>query len=200
MTELAERVRLFRAPLKEVANRLTGLPRGAYGMTLAHIGVGVFVLGACVETGWRVEAAQALKLGDSVQVGAYSLSLTDVTQAEGPNYSAERATVRIKGPAGDSVLYPERRFYPANRQTVSQVAIETHGPSDLYVVFGERREGTGAGEPSWLVRAYWNPWARMIFGGPLLMALGGLVSLSDRRLRMAAGARARAAAAAGAKA
>ncbi len=200
VTELAERVRLFRAPLKEVANRLTGLPRGAYGMTLAHIGVGVFVLGACVETGWRVEAAQALKLGDSVQVGAYSLSLTDVTEAEGPNYSAERATVRIKGPAGDSVLYPERRFYPANRQTVSQVAIETHGPSDLYVVFGERREGAGAGEPSWLIRAYWNPWARMIFGGPLLMALGGLVSLSDRRLRMAAGARARAAAAAGAKA
>jgi cytochrome c-type biogenesis protein CcmF len=192
VTELAVRIRLFRAPLKEVANRLTGLPRGAFGMTLAHIGVGVFVLGACVETGWRVEAAQALKLGDRVQVGAYSLSLTDVTQAEGPNYSAERATVRIKGPQGDSVLYPERRFYPANRQTVSQVAIETHGPSDLYVVFGERREGT---DPSWLIRAYWNPWARMIFGGPLLMALGGLVSLSDRRLRMAAGAKARAAAA-----
>ena len=80
-----------------------------------------------------------------------------------------------------AVLFPERRFYPANRQTVSQVAIETHGPSDLYVVFGERREGE---KPSWLIRAYWNPWASLIFLGPVIMGLGGVLSLSDRRLRL----------------
>ena len=83
---------------------------------------------------------------------------------------------------------PERRFYPANRQTTAQVAIQLHGTSDLYVVLGERRDGPAG--PVWLVRAFWNPWARLIFLGPLLMALGGLVSLSDRRLRIAAGARA----------
>ncbi len=190
LTEVVVRIRLGQGPLQDSLSRLGRLPRGAMGMTFAHIGVGVFVLGACFETGWRVETAKALALGDHVQVGAYTLSLTDVTQNEGPNYTAERGVVRVHSASGDTVLFPERRFYPANRQTVSQVAIETHGPSDLYVVFGERREGE---KPSWLIRAYWNPWARLIFGGPLLMALGGLVSLSDRRLRMAAGARARAA-------
>jgi cytochrome c-type biogenesis protein CcmF len=83
---------------------------------------------------------------------------------------------------------PERRFYPANRQTTSKIAIERHGTSDLYVVVGDRRTAPGGG-PAWLIRAYWNPWARLIFGGPILMALGGLISLSDRRLRLAAGAR-----------
>jgi len=72
------------------------------------------------------------------------------------------------------------------------VAIQRHGASDLYVVVGERREGPHA---TWLIRAYWNPWARFIFGGPILMALGGLISLSDRRLRLAAGARRKTAAA-----
>jgi cytochrome c-type biogenesis protein CcmF len=69
------------------------------------------------------------------------------------------------------------------------VALQPHGPSDLYVVLGEKRETAGRPD-TWLVRAYWNPWARLIFAGPLLMALGGLVSLSDRRLRIAAGAKA----------
>ena len=97
----------------------------------------------------------------------------------------------MRGPSGPGVLYPERRFYPANRQTVSQVAIDVHGASDLYVVFGERRDGP---KPTWLIRAYWNPFARLIFLGPLIMALGGGLSLSDRRLRLVAGRKALAAA------
>jgi cytochrome c-type biogenesis protein CcmF len=74
------------------------------------------------------------------------------------------------------------------------VAIEPKGPSDLYVVLGEQRVGPGSqgSGPRWLIRAYWNPWARLIFAGPLLMAIGGLISLSDGRLRIAAGARAKA--------
>jgi cytochrome c-type biogenesis protein CcmF len=189
LSEVAGRVRLGQAGLGEVGRRLRGLPRGAWGMTIAHIGLGVFALGACVETAWRVESAEALSLGQSVRLGAFTLTLAQVRDARGPNYEAERGLITVRGPGGVSQMAPERRFYPANRQTTSQVAIQRHGFSDLYVVLGEQRAAPGA-KPAWLVRAYWNPWARMIFGGPLLMALGGLISLSDRRLRIAAGAKA----------
>jgi cytochrome c-type biogenesis protein CcmF len=83
---------------------------------------------------------------------------------------------------------PERRTYASGGQTTSKVALCLNGLDDLYVVIGERRLGAG-GASSWLVRAYFNPWVRLIFLGPVLMALGGVMSLSDRRLRIAAGRR-----------
>jgi cytochrome c-type biogenesis protein CcmF len=172
-----------------VWRRLRGLPMGQWGMTLAHIGLGVFALGAAFELSWRTETAQSLSLGQSLKAGAYTLTLTGVGPLEGPNFSAERARIKVTGPKGEtSLMTPERRFYPAQRQTTSKVAIERHGVSDLYVVLGEARDGDG-GKTAWLVRAFWNPWARLIFLGPLLMALGGAISLSDRRLRLAAGRR-----------
>ena len=199
-TEIAERTRLFRGSAADSWRRLSGLPRGAWGMTLAHLGLGVFVLGACFELGWKGEAAEALPLGGALDVAGYHLTLETVRPVEGPNYDSERAMIRVTR-AGKAVCTgePDRRFYPAGGQTISGIALCYRGASHLYMVLGEKRKGLD-GAPVWLIRAYWNPWARMIFGGPLLMALGGLVSLSDRRLRMAAGARARAAAAAGAKA
>ncbi len=189
LSELFTRARVGQVPPAEALRRLGGLPRGAWGMTLAHIGLGVFVLGAVVETSGRIEAAQALGQGQTLHVGAYSLTLEGVSPVEGPNFTAERGVVSVVGPSGAAfTMTPERRFYPARRQSTSQVAIRARGPSDLYVVLGEQRAGA---KPTWLVRAYWNPWARLIFGGPLLMALGGLFSLSDRRLRLAVGARGR---------
>ncbi|MES2895679.1 MAG: heme lyase CcmF/NrfE family subunit [Pseudomonadota bacterium] len=188
LVELAERTRAFRGPLTETWRRLTGLPRGAWGMTLAHLGLGVFVLGACFETGWKLEAAEAIPIGGRLDVGAYQLVLDGVRGVEGPNYDAERGYLRAT--RADALVCeprPERRFYPTGGQTTSEVAICTRGVSHLYVVLGERRPG--ADGPVWLVRAYWNPWALLIFIGPAIMALGGLVSLSDRRLRMAVGAR-----------
>jgi cytochrome c-type biogenesis protein CcmF len=189
LAEVAGRVKLGSATGDEVWRRTRGLPRGAWGMTLAHLGLGVFVLGACFETAWRVESAQTLSPGQSLQVGGYSLTLRSVGELDGPNYTSERAVLTVGGRGRASEVAPERRFYPANRQTVSHIAIERHGASDLYVVLGERSAG-GDGRPRWLVRAFWNPWARLIFAGPMLMALAGALSLSDRRLRLAAGRRA----------
>lgn len=184
--ELAERTRLFRAPAAESWRRLSGLPRGAWGMTLAHLGLGIFVLGACFETTWKVEAAEALPVGGGLDVGAYHLSVERIGGVDGPNFEAERALIRATRDGREvCVAEPERRFYPAGGQTTSEVAICTQGFSHLYIVLGERRESTGA--PVWLVRAYWNPWALLIFLGPAVMALGGAVSLSDRRLRLAVG-------------
>jgi len=188
--ELAERTRLFRIPLAEALRRLRGLPRGAYGVALAHAGLGVFVLGASFETSWRVEAAEALGQGGHMALGVYQVSLGAVIQVDGPNYIAERGPLVVTKADGTIVCRaaPERRFYPAGGQTTSEVGICGRGLDHIYLVLGERRQGA-EGDPAWLVRAYVNPWVRLIFAGPFLMALGGALSLSDRRLRLAAPAR-----------
>jgi cytochrome c-type biogenesis protein CcmF len=189
LVEAAGRVRLFKASFGESLRRASGLPRGTWGMTLAHAALGIFCLGVAMETSGRIEVAKDLSPGQSLQIGAYALTLKAVDQVEGPNYSSQLATLSVaRGPKAEKDVTPERRFYPTNRQTTAQVAIQRHGASDLYIVLGERREGPNG--PVWLVRAFWNPWARLIFAGPMLMALGGLLSLSDRRLRIAAGAKA----------
>ena len=196
LTEAAERVRAFRAPWPEVGRRVAGLPRGAWGMTLAHIGIGVFALGAAFETAWRSEATEALAIGQSMHLAGFELRLDRVGEAFGPNFEAEQAFLTVTDPAGQKLCEaaPERRLYAAGGQTVSGVAICPRLLDDMYVVAGERRQAAdGAGV--FLIRAYWNPWVRLVFAGPLLMALGGLLSLSDRRLRFALTSRARAAAA-----
>ena len=188
LAEIIERTRAFRAPPAESWRRLTGLPRGAWGMSLAHLGLGVFVLGAVFETGWKIEAAEALPIGGGLNVGAYHVSLDSVTPAPGPNYQAERAQLTVTR-AGAAVCapQPERRRYDAGGQTTSEVGLCYQGASHIYLVLGERRDG--GPQPVWLVRAYWNPWATLIFLGPVIMALGGLTSLSDRRLRLGVGRR-----------
>jgi cytochrome c-type biogenesis protein CcmF len=192
-TELAARLNLsalHRGDGAQVWRRLKGLPRGQWGMTLAHIGLGVFVLGAACELSWRTETAQSLAVGQSMRAGAYTLTLQGLITVDGPNFSADQATLLATPDHGAAfILTPERRFYPAQRQTTSKVAIQRRGATDVYVVLGDERPGSG-GRPAWLVRVFINPWARLIFAGPLLMALGGAVSLSDRRIRLAAGRRA----------
>jgi cytochrome c-type biogenesis protein CcmF len=185
LAELVERTRAFRAPAGESLRRLSGLPRGAWGMTLAHLGLGVFVLGAVFEVTWKVEAAEAVPIGGGVVVGAYSVRLDDVRPVEGPNYDADRGALTVTR-AGQTIcrVQPERRLYIAGGQTTSEVGLCYQGLSHIYVVLGERRAGG-----TYLVRAYWNPWASLIFVGPVLMGLGGLVSLSDRRLRLGVGRR-----------
>jgi cytochrome c-type biogenesis protein CcmF len=159
-------------------------------MTLAHVGLGVFVLGAACELSWRTETAQSLSVGQSMRAGAYTLTMQGFNTVDGPNYSADQATLLARPDRGPPfILTPERRFYAAQRQTTSKVAIQRRGATDVYVVLGDERPASG-GRGAWLVRVFINPWARLIFAGPLLMALGGAVSLSDRRIRAAAGRRA----------
>ena len=130
-----------------------------------------------------------LAAGGHTALGAYEVTLKSVAPAAGPNYDAERGEVVVTR-AGRMVCEgsPERRFYPVGGETTSEVAICLKGLDDVYLVLGERRAGPN-GQAAWLVRAYYNPLARLIFLGPLIMALGGLMSLSDRRLRFAATAK-----------
>ena len=190
LAEVVERVRLFRAPLAEVGRRTLALPLGAWGMTLAHAGVGLFVLGAVVETGFKVEAAAPLAIGGEVRAGPYAVRLDSVHIVEGPNYLAEqgRMTVTPRDGGRPARVTAERRFFPAGGQTTTEVGLDFRGLDDVYVVMGERRSTAEAAQ-AWTVRVYWNPWARLIFLGPLVMALGGVLSLLDHRLRVGVAAR-----------
>ena len=193
LSELAERIRLFRAPRAEVWRRLTGLPVGAFGMTLAHAGLGLFVMGAVAETAFKIEAVAVTAPGGPAAVaGPWHVTLDDVRIVEGPNYLAEQGvfTVAREDGAGARTLTAERRFFPAGGQTTTEVGLDFRGLDDVYVVLGERR-ATETLAQAWTVRVHWNPWARLIFLGPTLMALGGLVSLSDRRLRFGVAGRKR---------
>jgi cytochrome c-type biogenesis protein CcmF len=194
LEELRERLKLGQVAVSESLRRLRSLPTGAWGMTLAHIGLGVFVMGAAFETAWKLEAAKILTPGGRVALGGYELTLDRVEFVQGPNFTAERAVIPVTSRGGGltCTAQPERRFYPANRQSTSKIALCFVGMSDLYVVAGDPRP-TADGRSGRLIRVYWNPWARLIFFGPILMALGGVVSLGDRRLRLAVGRRAQAA-------
>ena len=191
VSEIAERVRAFRVPWPESLRRLAGLPRGAWGSSLAHFGLGLFILGACFETSWKIELAEVMDAGRTVPLGGYELTLDSVGIVDGPNYLAEQGLLTVrKGGRVVCQARPERRFYPAGGQTTQEVAICYRGLDQVYITLGERRT-TAKGAPAWLVRGYFNPWVQLIFLGPLLMALGGAVSLSDRRQRLAAGRKSR---------
>jgi cytochrome c-type biogenesis protein CcmF len=190
LAEAAERIRLAKAPPGESLRRLIALPRGTWGMSVAHLGLGVFVMGAAFETGWRVEAAAVLAPGAGMDLGGYHLRLDAVADAPGPNYEAEQGRIAITRAGGAPVCLarPERRTYDVGGEAISKVALCMGPLSDLYVTLGERRAAAGGGS-AWLVRGFINPWVRLIFLGPLMMAAGGALSLSDRRLRIAAGRR-----------
>jgi len=182
LTELVQRVRGSGAK-GEIWRRLTGLPRGAWGTTFAHLGLGVFILGACIELAGKVEASNVMSPGDVLSVGSYSLRLNTVGEVDGPNYLAERADMTVLK-NGEAVCNakPERRLYYVGERNKSQTALCLRGLDDVYVVMGEKREA--AGKSGYLIKAYVNPLVRLIFLGPLLMAIGGAISLSDRRLRL----------------
>jgi cytochrome c-type biogenesis protein CcmF len=186
LTELAERVGLFRVPLADSARRAIRLPRAAYGMSLGHLGLAISVTGFAASAFDR-EAIEVLKPGGAMTVAGYELRLEKIERIAGPNYTADDATIRV---SYDGTfwreMHPERRYFPLQQQTTGLTAIHSSPVADLYLALGDAGE---AG--SWTVRAYWKPMVSWIWGGALVMAFGGLVSLSDRRWRIGAAARAR---------
>jgi cytochrome c-type biogenesis protein CcmF len=189
LTELADRLHLFRVPAADSLRRVVHLPRASYGMSLAHLGLAVSVAGFSASA-WDKEAIEVLRVGGSLNVAGYELHLDSVKRFPGPNYIAEQATIRItNGHTLVSIVHPERRYFPLQQQTTSETAIRTNLLADLYVALGE---SDNAG--NWTVRAYWKPMVPWIWIGCVIMAFGGVVSLSDRRWRVGVARRARSAA------
>jgi cytochrome c-type biogenesis protein CcmF len=155
--------------------------RSHYGMVLAHLGVAVFVVGVTLVKGYEAELDANMRPGDTLALGGYVFRLESVRPVDGPNYRAAQARVAVTRDGRPmTVLFPERRVYTVQEQTMTEAAIDTGVTRDLYVSLGDPLEG-GA----WLVKAQVKPFIDWIWGGCLLMALGGLLAASDRRYRVA---------------
>jgi len=186
LVEMADRVRLFRVPLGDTMRRFVSLPRSAFGMTTAHLGLAVSVAGFAASAFDR-EAIEILRPGQSLTLSGYEFRLEAVTRVQGPNFVADDARIRVlRDGAPVAELHPQRRFFPVQRQTTSDTAIRTNLLADFYVALGEP-DGAGG----WTMRAYWKPLVPWIWIGAIIAALGGVISLTDRRWRVGAAARAR---------
>ncbi|MEO8560396.1 MAG: cytochrome c-type biogenesis CcmF C-terminal domain-containing protein, partial [Rhodospirillales bacterium] len=184
--EIAERIGLFRLPLGQSLRRLIHLPRSALGMTIAHASLGILIAGVTAVSAWQEERILVMKPGDQVEIAGYQVSLDEVNGFRGPNYDLLRGHMTVRrGGALFTILEPERRFYRVQRQQTTEAAIHTNLLGDIYGVLGE-----DDGKGGYTVRLYYNPLAPWIWVGAILCALGGGLSLTDRRHRVGAPARA----------
>lgn len=185
LCELALRIKLFAAPAAETLSRARHLPRAAWGMTVAHLGVALLVMGITVSETWQVEVQQVMKPGETVQVGPVQYRFLGVAPYKGPNYTAQRGRFEIlEGGKVVDELRPAQRRYQQPPMETTEAAIRPSLLGDLYAVVGEGDAARG-----WAVRLYWKPLVSWIWLGALIMALGGFLSLTDRRLRVGAPAR-----------
>jgi cytochrome c-type biogenesis protein CcmF len=161
--------------------KLALLPLAVWSMSLAHIGAGVLTIGAVAETGFRVEQSVALTPGEGVAFAGRRITLLEVGEREGPNFSATRANFRVDSANGARTIGAERRFYPTSPMPTTEVGILSGLDGDIYVALGEAVRGN---EGAWSVRLYYNPLVHLIFLGAAMMALGGglsMVALARRR-------------------
>jgi cytochrome c-type biogenesis protein CcmF len=159
---------------------LSALPsrrRSYYGMLLAHVGVAVSIVGITIVTGYQAEKDLRVDVGDQVNVAGYDFRFIGAKEISGPNYLAARADVQIwKGDRWLRTLHPEKRVYNASLSAMTETAIDTGLFRDLYLSLGEPQ---GAG--SWTMRIQYKPFVGWIWGGAILMAIGGGLAVSDRR-------------------
>ncbi|SOC11339.1 cytochrome c-type biogenesis protein CcmF [Rhodobacter sp. JA431] len=165
--------------------RIARLPRADWGKALAHGGLGIVIAGIGLLMAGQVEDIRVAKAGDHFTVAGYEITLVGVETVPGPNFSAQRATMEVR--VGDKLvttLHPEKRIYPVQAMPTTEADIDNGFWRDIYLVIGDPQDGGG-----WAVRTYIKPFANWIWAGCLIMSFGGLLSLTDRRYRVAAGAR-----------
>jgi cytochrome c-type biogenesis protein CcmF len=180
LTEIVERTGVLKLPLSTAFARATGLPRSTWGGMLAHVGLGLAVLGIIGETQWSVEALREIKPGQFVSIRDYELTLESMATRSGPNYRelAARFAVHRNG-ALIGFMEPAKREFPSRETATTQTALMRRGLSQIYVSLGELKPDGSVG-----VRIYYKPLVLLIWLGPVAMALGGALSFSDRRLRV----------------
>src|SRR5712675_51731 len=162
--------------------RLRNTPRATYGMLLAHFGVAVFVTGVTLVKGYDSEKDVRMEPGDTAELGGYTFRLDGVRDVQGPNYVAARAQIQVSREGrAVTTLYPEKRIYTVQNMPMTEAAIDPGFTRDLYVSLGDSVSAT-----AWIVRVQHKPFIDWIWGGCLLMALGGALAASDRRYRLAA--------------
>jgi cytochrome c-type biogenesis protein CcmF len=184
--DLSERLLLFRVSARASWSRFVGLPRSAIGTAIAHSGMGLTIIGIVATTALQTETIAAMRPGESIEVGGYTLLYQGNAPATGPNFREERSLfIASRGGTNGFSLAPAKRFYQARQMATTEAAIETVGLSQLYLSLGDRMESGAIA-----VRASYKPLVTLIWIGALVMAFGGALSLSDRRLRIGAPKRA----------
>jgi len=182
LSDVAERIGLFRVPLVTAVRRAGGLPRSSWGTMFAHAGVGIALIGIVCETTWNSEFIRSMRPGDVAAIAGYELKLDGLRQRQGPNFHEMVAqfTVTLDGELLDKMT-PSKRTFTTREATTTEAALLTRGASQLYISLGDT-----SGDGTIAVRIYHKPLVLLIWFGPVLMAFGGLLSLSDRRLRVGA--------------
>jgi cytochrome c-type biogenesis protein CcmF len=181
VTEFAERIGVGKGGGPAAWwRRAKGMPRASYGMSIAHFGLAVCIVGMTGSSLWESEAIKVMQPGDQARVGGYTYTFHGAEQVKGPNYSALEGHLTVTA-NGERIatLDPQKRQYIVSGRSTTEAAIRTRPLGDLFAVVGEPQEGGG-----FTVRMYFKPVVAWIWGGTLLMGLGGLVSLTDRRLRI----------------
>ena len=178
-SDIATRVAGRGVTLRVGFARALGLPRSAWGTAIAHAGLGITVLGLAA-TGWGVELITAVRPGDPMALGPFTVVMQPMQQRGGPNYTEDLAPTEVRrGGVVVARIEPSRRSFAVRQQTITQAGIATIDGGQVYVSLGDGRpDGT------FDARLYWKPLVTAIWLGALVMAMGGAVSLSDRRLRI----------------
>jgi cytochrome c-type biogenesis protein CcmF len=155
------------------------LSRGVLGMTVAHIGVAMFCIGVTVVQSYRIEKDVALKPGESVELQGYKFKFDGLEQVAGPNYDAVQSHFTItEGDRLVAKLNPQKRIYRVRTMPMTEAGIEVDWNRDLFVAMGE-----DLGDGAWSLRLQYKPMVRFIWFGALVMAIGGLIAITDRRYR-----------------
>jgi cytochrome c-type biogenesis protein CcmF len=176
--QLAQRLRHAPAgaPLRQ---RLGALPGSYWGMIIAHAGIGIFVIGVTLAKGAETATDMSMQVGDTATAGGYAFRLTDLSETSGPNYTATLAVFDVSHDGKQiAVMKPEKRLYTVKNMPMTEAAIDRGLTRDLYISLGEPVNNT-----TWLVRVQHKPFMSWIWGGCLIMALGGLMAALDRRYR-----------------
>jgi len=179
----ARRVRT--APQRGLRAKLRANSAAWYGMMVAHVGVAVFIIGVTLVKGYGIERDVPLGKGETVTVAGYDFTFQGVTPVTGPNYRGLAGLIEMRRDGKHlTTLRPEKRVYHATGATMTEAAIDVGLFGDRYVSLGEPVSDQGI-DGAWGVRIYVKPFVDWIWGGCVLMALGGFLALSDRRYRLA---------------
>jgi cytochrome c-type biogenesis protein CcmF len=176
--------RTGRGALAGRLSRLGRLPRADWGKATAHTGLGITIFAVAAMLSWKTEDIRVVPEGGTYALGPYEVTLAKVEDVQGPNYFSTMATMEVRREGAlVTTLYPEKRVYPVQAMPTTEAAIDYGFWRDVYLVIGDRQTNGG-----WAVRSYIEPFANWLWAGILIMSFGGLLSLTDRRYRVAAGA------------
>ncbi|MEL7428950.1 MAG: cytochrome c-type biogenesis CcmF C-terminal domain-containing protein, partial [Pseudomonadota bacterium] len=180
--ELWQRAGFSKVPFGVALSRLRGVPTSSWGSAFAHFGLGVMVLGVVGATAYSTETAGLLRKGESIELSGFKLTNAGIERVQGPNFIAEQLNVVVEYEGiEEGTLVPAKRLYTGHGSATTEASLKTYGFSQLYVSVGDTDE-----EGRTVLRAWWKSQVILVWLGPILMSLGGLLSLADRRLRIGA--------------